>query len=141
MFASQNMNRPTLEIDGAQFNDLEGFWRHVSERLIPGSDWGQNLDAFNDILRGGFGTPEGDFRLKWLNSDRSRQVLGMAETIRFLEQKLERCHPSNIDSVKSDIEAARRSEGQTLFDMLVDILRAHGEEGAESGDGIELILA
>jgi hypothetical protein len=28
--------KPVLEIDGARFDDLEGFWDEVSERLIPG---------------------------------------------------------------------------------------------------------
>src|SRR4051812_8648637 len=134
------MARPTLEIDGSQFDNLEAFWEHVSDRLIPGAGWGRNLDAFNDILRGGFGTPEGGFRLRWVNADRSRQVLGMTETLRFLEHKLERCHPSNRDSVKADIEAARRGEGQTLFDILVEIIRRHGDGGAEAGDAVELVL-
>ena len=51
--------KPTLEIDGTRFDTLEGFYDEVSRQLIPRSDWGRNLDAFNDILRGGFGTPEG----------------------------------------------------------------------------------
>jgi RNAse (barnase) inhibitor barstar len=135
------VNRPTLEIDGAQFSDLETFYRHVSDRLIPGAEWGHNLNAFNDILRGGFGTPEDGFILKWVNSERSRQMLGMPETIRFLELTLQRCHPSNIASVKADIEAARRGEGQTLFEILVDIIRSHGAGGREARDGVELILA
>ena len=36
---------PVLEIDGARFNDLEGFWDEVSRQLIPGAEWGRNLDA------------------------------------------------------------------------------------------------
>lgn len=48
------------EIDGARFTTLEGFYDEVSRVLIPGASWGHNLDAFNDILRGGFGTPPGD---------------------------------------------------------------------------------
>lgn len=48
------MTSPTvLEIDGTRFDDLEGFWNEVSRQLIPGADWGRNLDAFNDTLRGG----------------------------------------------------------------------------------------
>jgi hypothetical protein len=47
-----------IEIDGARFSSVEGFFDEVSERLIPGATWGRNLGAFNDILRGGFGMPE-----------------------------------------------------------------------------------
>jgi hypothetical protein len=46
------------EIDGAAFSSLEGFFDEVSRKLIPDAIWGKNLDAFNDILRGGFGTPQ-----------------------------------------------------------------------------------
>jgi Barstar (barnase inhibitor) len=44
--------KPTFEIDGLRFHTLEEFFDEVSEILIPGADWGRNLDAFNDILRG-----------------------------------------------------------------------------------------
>ena len=48
-------SKPIYEIDGARFSTLEGFYNEISQALIPGVDWGHNLDAFNDILRGGFG--------------------------------------------------------------------------------------
>jgi RNAse (barnase) inhibitor barstar len=74
---STSTNKPTLEIDGAAFDDLAGFWDEISRKLIPGSFWGRNLDAFNDILRGGFGTPEGGFVLRWLNAKHSKEQLGL----------------------------------------------------------------
>ena len=46
------------EIDGKNFSTLEEFYDEISRVLIPGAQWGRNLDAFNDILRGGFGTPD-----------------------------------------------------------------------------------
>ena len=57
--------RTYIEIDGARFDDLEGFWNEVSNHLIPGRYWGRNFDAFNDILSGGFGTPDDGFVLRW----------------------------------------------------------------------------
>ena len=104
------------------------------------SPWGRNLDAFNDVLRGGFGTPDGGFVLRWRSSARSREVLGHAATIAFLESKLARCHGSNVASVSADLEAARRGLGPTLFDILVEIIRNHGVGGDEAEDGIELEL-
>jgi len=56
-----------IEIDGANFASLEEFYAEVSRKLIPEADWGRNLDAFNDVLRGGFGTPEDGFVLVWKN--------------------------------------------------------------------------
>jgi hypothetical protein len=49
---------PAFELDGGNISSVETFFEEVSRVLIPDADWGRNLDAFNDILRGGFGTPE-----------------------------------------------------------------------------------
>jgi hypothetical protein len=66
---------PVLVIDGDTFDDLDGF-AHQFSSYLSDHVWHGNLDAFNDILRGGFGTPEGGFVLRWLSSDRSRRMLG-----------------------------------------------------------------
>jgi RNAse (barnase) inhibitor barstar len=66
----------TYEIDGARFSDVAGFYEEVSRVLLSGAKWGRNLDAFSDILSGGFGTPEEGFVLRWRNSERSKQQLG-----------------------------------------------------------------
>jgi RNAse (barnase) inhibitor barstar len=68
----------SYEIDGTTFRDLDGFFGEISRVLIPGAEWGRNLDAFNDILRGGFGTPEHGFTLRWKNHALSRHRLGSA---------------------------------------------------------------
>jgi RNAse (barnase) inhibitor barstar len=133
--------KKTYEIDGDKFNTLDEFYEHISQVLIPGSKWGKNLDAFDDILRGGFGTPEGGFIIKWKNASRSQEKLGYPETVRYFEQGLKRCHPSNRDRVKRDLLLAQERKGQTLFDILVEvIIRQHGPGGSEAEDGVELIL-
>ena len=129
------------EIDGARFSTLEKFYEEVSRVLIPGVHWGHNLDAFNDILRGGFGTPEEGFVMLWKNSELSRQRLGYPETVRQLELRLGRCHPSNRQYVMQDLEAAKRHEGATAFDWLVEVIQIHCPGGKEEEDGVELILA
>ena len=43
--------KPAYEIDGSRFSTLEGFYDEISRVLIPGADWGHNLDAFNDCMR------------------------------------------------------------------------------------------
>ena len=62
------------EIDSDRFSTLEGFFGEVSRVLIPEATWGHNLDAFNDILRGGFGTPEDGFTIRWKNHALSRDA-------------------------------------------------------------------
>jgi RNAse (barnase) inhibitor barstar len=53
----QSDDLPVLVIDGANFTDFDGFAAEFS-RLLGNYTWRGNLDAFNDVLRGGFGTPE-----------------------------------------------------------------------------------
>jgi RNAse (barnase) inhibitor barstar len=135
------MAKPLIEIDGTRFDSLNGFWNEISSRVIPGFQWGHNLDALNDILRGGFGTPEGGFRLRWVNFDRSKEALGYSETIRWLERMLRECNPLNDWHVKEQLEKARRGEGPTLADTIVAIIKVHGPGGDEQEDGVELELA
>lgn len=134
------MKKVIYEIDGAEFETLEGFYEVVSRVLIPGSDWGRNLDAFNDILRGGFGTPEDGFVIKWRNSELSRERLGYQETVHQLEHRLTRCHPSNRSYVSAELEQARSGVGSTVFDWLVEIIKVHCLDGEEEIDGVELQL-
>src|SRR4028118_1534806 len=70
--------RSAYEVDGGRFGTLQEFYAEISRVLIPGAEWGHTLDAFNDILRGGFGTPDGGFVLRWVNSERSRERLRRA---------------------------------------------------------------
>lgn len=132
--------RTIYEIDGAAFRDLEGFLGRGLADALPGARWGRNLDAFNDILRGGFGTPAGGFVLRWSRSERSRKVLGYEATARWLERKLRRCHPDNTASVRAELEAAQAGRGPTLFDIRVEIIEVHGAGGEEEEDGVELRL-
>jgi len=119
---------------------LEEFFDEVSRVVIPDVLWGHNLDAFNDILRGGFGTPEEGFVLVWKHSDVSRKNLSYQETVRQLQLRLARCHPSNREFVAHDLDSAIRNEGSTVFDWLVEIIRVHGPGGDEAEDNIELDL-
>jgi RNAse (barnase) inhibitor barstar len=133
--------KKVYEIDGNEFDDLEAFYDHIGEVLIPSFEWGRNLDAFNDILRGGFGTPDEGFIIRWKNSDRSRRELGYPETIRYIEHVLTRCHPDARESVKRDLLLARQGKGQTLFEILTDIISDHGPGGRQAEDAVELVLS
>ena len=127
-------------IDGSNFKNLEGFYDEISRVLIPGFDWGHNLDAFNDILRGGFGTPDEGFAFKWINADMSKDRLGYPETMKYLEKQLATCHASNREYVAEELEIARDGGGKTVFHLIVEIIRDHGLGGLEPDDNIELIL-
>jgi RNAse (barnase) inhibitor barstar len=131
---------PVFLIDGNNFSTLEEFFDEVERVLIPGKSWGRNLDAFDDLLRGGFGTPEGGFVLMWLHSERSRQHLGYDETIRQLELRLTTSHPSSRDAIMQDLQLARNRTGPTVFDWITTIIREHSPGGSEARDGVQLVL-
>jgi hypothetical protein len=73
-----------------------------------------------------FGTPDEGYVRRWLDAGRSRQALGCPETVRQLERKLERYHPANRGLVQAELQEARRGEGPTVFDWLMEIVRAAG---------------
>jgi RNAse (barnase) inhibitor barstar len=132
-------NVTIYEIDGERFSTLEEFYSEI-DRVMLLSAWGHNLDAFNDVLRGGFGTPEEGFAIRWKNHGTSKSRLGYPETVRQLKLRLERCHPSNRESVSRYLQDAEQGKDQTVFDWLVDVIRRHGGGGEEEQDGVELIL-
>lgn len=68
--------RPTYVIDGAAFDDIDGFYDEVGRHLLQGQPWGRSLDALDDILRGEFGPLPAEFILVWEHADLSRQRLG-----------------------------------------------------------------
>jgi RNAse (barnase) inhibitor barstar len=72
--------KKVYEIDGANFKDLEGFFDEISVKLIPGANWGHTIDAFNDILSAGFGTPDEAYVLIWKNHEISKVSLGYEAT-------------------------------------------------------------
>lgn len=67
-------------IDGDKFATLSEFYDEVENKLTKGLDWkiGRNLDAFNDVLTGGFGVHdyEEPIQIKWINSVKSKKDLG-----------------------------------------------------------------
>ena len=138
------MQSLVYKIDGANFSTLDGFFTEFERQVIPDTQWGRNLAAFDDILRGGFGTPVHGFTLVWLNSELSRDRLGYAETARFLEQLLQNRtleeEPHLRRRVEANLAQARKRQGVTLFDEILRILRLHGAGGEESDDSVVLEL-
>lgn len=108
-------------IDGARFDGLEGFYDEVTAVLFDGRPWGRNLDALADAL-----DPERP--LRWVHAGRSRAQLGHEETARWLAEKLTRVHPDNHERWALRLAAARRGEGDTLFDVLVQLMRERGAQ-------------
>ena len=76
-------------LDGNNFSDLEGFYTEIDKLLTKDLTWktGHNLDAFNDLLRGGFGVHdyEEEIVIKWINYAKSKKDLGTETILKLLE--------------------------------------------------------
>jgi RNAse (barnase) inhibitor barstar len=118
------MSKRIYILDGNNFSTLEEFWEEIGYVLmgIRNAHWGKNLNAFRDILCGGWGTPDEGFILLWKNSNLSRERLGYLETVRQLERRLQICHPTAREITRSKIELAKQNKGATVFDWLVEII-------------------
>ncbi len=116
-----------ITIDGERFSTMDEFYDEMERLLTKGLSWrtGHNLNAFHDLLRGGFGVHEYgeavDFL--WINAKKSKEDFGYETTAAYWEKVLEKCHPVNREQVRKKIEAAKRGEGKTLFDMITDDIR------------------
>ena len=78
-----------ITIDGNNFNNLEGFYSEIDKLLTRDLNWktGHNFDAFNDLLRGGFGVHEygEEIIVKWINNKKSKKDLGNETILILLE--------------------------------------------------------
>ena len=116
----------TFIIDGGTFSNLEEFYNEVQKVLTDNfTGFGRNLDAFNDVLRGGFGKFEYEEQIEliWKSSDKSREALGYSETVRYLKGKLKRCHPSNFANVQKELEAGEKQKGPTIYEIILESIR------------------
>ena len=98
LFYPENPKK-TIIIDGRNFSDLDGFYSEVDKLLTKDLNikTGHNLDAFNDLLRGGFG------------------VFGYREAIKLIWL----CAP------KSKAELKSLNQENSIYSILVDIIKGH----------------
>jgi RNAse (barnase) inhibitor barstar len=108
------------------FSNLIEFYDEIERKFTKDLDWkiGRNLDAFNDVMRGGFGAYEyeEDIEILWTNSIKSRKVFGYQETVKYLEGILKTCHPLNRENVQKELDLAKSEQGDTLFEIILEII-------------------
>ncbi|MBQ9886831.1 MAG: barstar family protein [Lachnospiraceae bacterium] len=126
-------------IDGRKFSDLEGFYNLMDKTLRDDDEeiMGHNLDAFNDLLGGGFGVHDiGEpIIIKWINYGESRKALGYEETERYYRRKLEKTQFTDNYVLRRRMELAAEHKGRTLLDMITSIIL-----NDETGHDCELII-
>ena len=83
----------TIILDGNNFSDMEGFYCEIDKLFTKNLQWktGHNLDAFRDLLDGGFNVHEyGEpITVRWINYGKSKKELGSETVLVLLEIMLE----------------------------------------------------
>ncbi|MFA9192613.1 barstar family protein [Flavobacterium sp. FZUC8N2.13] len=125
------MNKKTIIINGNNFSDLESFYDEIDRILTKNLNWqtGHNLDAFNDLLRGGFGVYEykEPIKLTWKNSLKSKIDLGFDATKKWYEERIIfwKNNEVNLQHFEKGLKELVEQNGQTLFDIILEIISEH----------------
>jgi RNAse (barnase) inhibitor barstar len=111
-------------IDGNKINNLEDFYKEIEQFLEQGNcPWGRNLDSLDEIVSSAFNYTNDKTldveKITWLNSERSRNILGVEETIKWWKEK------ENSDVSSEEIQKLQNGQGETLFEKITSILQGH----------------
>lgn len=118
-----------IQIEGNAVNDIASFYAEINRVFMAAESWviGHSLDAFNDLLFGGYGALQGaqEVELVWHNMDHSRQALGYQTTRAYYLDKLKPGSPYNKKLFAEKLAALDTGTGETYFEIILSILADH----------------
>jgi RNAse (barnase) inhibitor barstar len=118
-----------ISIDGNLIHDIPSFFEEINRVFMQSENWklGASLDAFNDMLYGGFGLIENaePIDLIWTNINASRQALGHEVTKAYYLGKLKPGSPYNSDFFKTKLAELESGRGETYFDIVISVIAEH----------------
>jgi hypothetical protein len=117
----------TLVIDGIKFKSFTGFIQYMNTIAFDKSEWNGNLDAFNDYLTGGFGNAIEGKSIRIINEQLAKEALGNVETEKWLRDRMNKCHPSNIVNFLKELENITNNKAELLWDKIIGIIKLHSE--------------
>jgi RNAse (barnase) inhibitor barstar len=117
-----------IVIEGDNVHDITSFYEEVNRVFMRSERWkiGQSLDAFNDLMYGSFGEIKQDepIQLTWHNIERSQELLGVAVTRLFYQEKLG--NPVfNSKLIQERLSALENGSGPTFFEIVIEIIKEH----------------
>ena len=118
----------TYTINGDRIHSISDFYAEINRLFMQDEDWklGESLDAFNDLLYGGFGALKSGTKVKivWKNAKTSREILGKEATLNWYSEKLN--NPAyNQEFITTSIEDLQNGSGKTYFEILLEIINEH----------------
>lgn len=118
-----------ISIDGNLIHDIPSFFEEINRVFMQSENWkiGASLDAFNDLLYGGFGLIKNaePIDLIWINLEASRQALGYAVTKAYYREKLKPGSPYNREFFENKLAELESGSGETYFDIVLTIIAEH----------------
>jgi RNAse (barnase) inhibitor barstar len=118
-----------ITIQGGDITDIASFYKEVNRVFMQDESWkiGQSLDAFHDLLYGGFGLMHGHaaIRIMWKDIEKSKQALGFEPTKHYYLKKLEQDSPFNKNYFSKKLKELEEGNGPTYFDIIIEILSEH----------------
>jgi len=118
-----------IQITGSNIHDIASFYREINRVFMHNENWqiGESLDAFDDLLYGGFGTLNNNATVKvlWTNIALSRKALGYETTKAYYLTKLQPGSPFNKQHFTAKLKELEAGVGETYFDIVVEILSEH----------------
>jgi RNAse (barnase) inhibitor barstar len=118
-----------IEVEGNAIQDIASFYEEINRVFMVGENWliGQSLDAFNDLLVGGYGALQGadSVDLVWHHMDYSRKALGYQTTREYYLEKLRPGSPYNKKLFGEKLAALESGRGETYFDTVLAVLAEH----------------
>jgi hypothetical protein len=108
-------------VDCSTITTFQDFINAMNDAFIrdAGGDWNGHLDAFNDYLSWPKDVPYAIELVDHAKLARALDHQTMAERLRSI---LTTCHPDNASRVEAELELAESGEGQTLFDVIIEII-------------------
>ncbi len=118
-----------LQIDGRAITGIDSLYAEFNRVFMAGEDWqlGPSLDALDDLLYGGYGALHGHATatVAWRDIALSRVALGVDATCAWLQAKLQQPGTFNADVIRRQLDALERGEGQTYFEIVMEIFAGH----------------
>jgi RNAse (barnase) inhibitor barstar len=118
-----------ITIIGQNIRDITTFYKEINRVFMQSEDWkiSESLDAFNDLLYGGFGSimPDKDVEIVWHDIALSKAALGYDPTRSYYIDKLKPQSPFNKKYFENKLEELESGSGQTYFDIIIEVTALH----------------
>jgi RNAse (barnase) inhibitor barstar len=120
---------PQINLEGTNIHDISSFYKEINRVFMQNEDWdlGESLDAFNDLLYGGFGILKGlpNIKLVWNDSKKCSHALGYDTTKAYYLRKLEPGSTFDRAYHEQKLAELETGNGRTYFEIILDIISEH----------------